>query len=335
MLKQDFSFITSTNNDSFSKLKGLDLKELLNQIVAFSLTYRDKLNLPKKVFFGTEIEYEDLNLDLVTKFISQNCPRWDSKFDATVRSGGEVASKILSDNIICWDELQTTCQFLQSKNAYTKGNAGGHIHISPSILGVNKENWLQFIKTYIVYESVLFRFGYGEEIVGREKLNEYARPIADSLFKSLKELESSKDVIDILFALPTSNKYQAINFKNIDYYSVNEFKKNNTIEYRFPNGTVQEIIWQNNINALTKLMLAPSKKLIDIEYIDYKLKNERISSKNDFYRYNIVDLKNALEFVDMIFDNNLDKIYFLKQYIKDFADIYNNEEDIKTKILKK
>ena len=37
----------------------------------------------------------------------------------------------------------------------------------------------------------------------------------------------------------------------------------------------------------------------------------------------------------MIFDNNLDKIYFLKQYIKDFADIYNNEEDIKTKILKK
>ena len=31
MLKQYFSFITSTNNDSFSKLKGLDLKELLNQ----------------------------------------------------------------------------------------------------------------------------------------------------------------------------------------------------------------------------------------------------------------------------------------------------------------
>lgn len=29
MLKQDFSFITSTNNDSFSKLKGIDLKELL------------------------------------------------------------------------------------------------------------------------------------------------------------------------------------------------------------------------------------------------------------------------------------------------------------------
>ena len=55
MLKQDFSFITSTNNDSFSKLKGLDLKELLNQIVSFSLIYRDKLNLPKKVFFGTEI----------------------------------------------------------------------------------------------------------------------------------------------------------------------------------------------------------------------------------------------------------------------------------------
>lgn len=55
----------------------------------------------------------------------------------------------------------------------------------------------------------------------------------------------------------------------------------------------------------------------------------------EFYRYNIIDLKKSLEFVDLIFDNNLDKIYFLKQYLKDFVDIYNKSKFVKIKKLHK
>ena len=36
--------------------------------------------------------------------------------------------------------------------------------------------------------------------------------------------------------------------------------------------------------------------------------------------YSFLYLEQAIEFVDMIFDNNLDKIYFLKQYIKDISE---------------
>jgi len=34
-------------------------------------------------------------------------------------------------------------------------------------------------------------------------------------------------------------------------------------------------------------------------------------------QYENIDLEQALEFSDLIFDNNLDKLYFLRQYFKD------------------
>lgn len=37
--------------------------------------------------------------------------------------------------------------------------------------------------------------------------------------------------------------------------------------------------------------------------------------------YNRINLPLALELVDMIFDNNLDKVYFLRQYLKNYQEI--------------
>ena len=53
------------------------------------------------------------------------------------------------------------------------------------------------------------------------------------------------------------------------------------------------------------------------------------------YRYNEVCLKDALEFVDLVFDSNIDKIYFLKQYLKDFEDNYALTELTKAKVFYK
>ena len=86
-------------------------------------------------------------------------------------------------------------------------------------------------------------------------------------------------------------------------------QKDNTIEFRGDNSSDKAIIWQNNVNAVTKLMLAASKDLIDEEKLDYRLVEEPTSSNNFF---------NSLELIDTIFNNNLDKIYFLKQYTKSF-----------------
>ena len=44
-----------------------------------------------------------------------------------------------------------------------------------------------------------------------------------------------------------------------------------------------------------------------------------------------VNLQNVLEFVDLVFDNNLDKIYFLRQYLKDFQNGYKINSAVKAK----
>ena len=60
-------------------------------------------------------------------------------------------------------------------------------------------------------------------------------------------------------------------------------------------------------------------QIIEIDIINRRLEN----SKNiDYKLYNEIDIEEALEFSDLIFDNNLDKVYFLIQYFKNFDYAY-------------
>ena len=38
---------------------------------------------------------------------------------------------------------------------------------------------------------------------------------------------------------------------------------------------------------------------------------------SNVFKYSRIYMEQAIEFADMIFDNNLDKVYFLRQYVKD------------------
>ena len=56
-------------------------------------------------------------------------------------------------------------------------------------------------------------------------------------------------------------------------------------------------------------------------YNDDIIDKRRIKVENiisNISAYSLVYMEQVLEFVDLIFDNNLDKIYFLRQYLKSF-----------------
>ena len=318
-------------NDQFSQLKGLDLQELLFKIQNFDLIYRKKLQLPSNVTFGIELEYEDVKKENVDNYVQENLNLWISKKDASIAIGGEINSPILYDELTSWEELQKICNFLKKKNANTSKNAGGHIHIGSHILGDNVDNWKMFLKTYAAYESVLFRFLFGDKITGRKRILDFAKPITDDLYDKIYWINHARSLFQLYEDLPKERR-QALNFVNTDFENVKNKRFKNTLEFRSPNATIEEVIWQNNINALTKLILAPIKGLIDQEFLDYKLEHERISSKKEYYLYSLINLKNALELVDLIFDNNLDKLYFLRQYLKNFEENYTANEAINAKI---
>lgn len=325
------NFICLTDNYSFAKLRGYDLQDLLVQTENYFLEYRDSLGLPATLTFGVEIEYEGLIRSITDKFIEKNLPSWDSKKDGSLTFGGEISSPIMTDKIHSWRELKLICNHLSLRRADTLHNAGGHIHIGVSILNDNIDAWKKFLKLYTAYESVLFRFMYGDKICGRKNLSKYAPPIADYLYESLNTLNNVKTFLELKDAIPIVERHAAINFSNVIFNNPYNFCNRNTLEFRFPNATTSEIIWQNNINALAKMMIASKDNKIDEDFLDYRLKNEYMPYSTNKFLYDIININSLLEFVDLVFDNNLDKIYFLRQYLRNFQEVFGAKTTIKTK----
>lgn len=315
------NYIDETRNDSFQELGKSDIEGLINQIENYYLSYRASLNLGESVTFGIEIEYEKLSKRVIDRFVSKKVSNWKSTTDSSLISGGEVISPILTDRKQTWSEIKLICQKLKNRHANADINAGAHIHIGASILGENREYWLQFMKVYAAYESILLRFFYGDKVNARKNIWQYAPPTADAIYCQLLKSYKYTDTKEMLKnGYLLSEKYNALSFVHINIFDLADKYGDNTVEFRASNGTLNEVIWQNNINTAAKLMTAPTKGLIDEEFLDYKLENNRISA-TELNMYNRINLPLALELVDMIFDNNLDKVYFLRQYLKNYQEI--------------
>lgn len=305
---ENITMLDMQSNDMLSELNKSELEELRKEIKNASLPYRTKLGLSFTDTIGVEIEYENLSRDIVDRYIIHNHRGYISDSDETVETGGEIDSPILVDKKEDWDELQEICFFLTENGVVTSRNAGGHIHIGSHILKNNYIYWRQFIKTYMLYEKDLLEFFKGEYSEMRLLAGRCAEPIAKFLYQDLEKLNSIHSFSDMYDEIFLQDRNVAVNFKKIKR-GVYKPYPGSTLEFRSPNGTSKEIIWQNNINTAAKLLKAPGKELIDEDYLDYRLR-EGLPTKPS--------LANALELVDTIFDNNLDKIYFLKQYNKDF-----------------
>ena len=109
--------IETTKNDEFHKFNSLDLQELVTEIENYYLLYRNKLNLPDFVTFGVEIEYENLLKTFVDKYVTKNLESWDSKYDLSVKLGGEISSPILHNDLESWKELKQICDYLKKKKS--------------------------------------------------------------------------------------------------------------------------------------------------------------------------------------------------------------------------
>lgn len=308
------------SSDKLSELNKKSLDEYFDYLNKQQLYYRDSLSLQEFVTFGIEIEYEKFKREKVDNYTIRTLKKWHSKDDSTLRMGGEVISPILTDSLTTWKELRKICNYLRKNKVYTKGNAGGHIHVGSHIMNADLEAWRCFLKTYMIYENELVYFLNGEDKLARRTMSEYAKLVSSTYYKRLDDINEARDLSELYYAIMLSKKnalsfyYTKLRSTHRDVY--------NTVEFRSPNGTDNELIWQNNINTITKLMLAARNKKIDEDFLDYKLEKEP-----DKFAL----LPKALELIDIIFDNDLDKMYFLKQYKKDFSFI--EEKKKKTKVM--
>lgn len=289
-----------------------DYKEMLKNRL---IEYRDTLNLPSDITFGIEIEYENIPTDTVTYLIYQErsfnkeLKNWINKRELDLceynnnlkeNMNGEINSPILKDNIDTWKNLKVVLDLLNRNNALITQKCGGHVNIGAHILGNNQEYWRNFLLLWILYEKEIYKFCSGENIKVRRRDDNTIERISKELKLNINNiLNNYSDIYKYL-----KHASYCLFFKchdiSLKTFSGNAFEENNKIEFRIPNGTLSEEIWQNYINFFAKFVIA-CKKELDTEKVLYKIKNHEHS---------------VIELCDYVFDNDIDKEYFLIQTLK-------------------
>ena len=88
-------------------------------------------------------------------------------------------------------------------------------------------------------------------------------------------------------------------------------------------GTLNKSIWQNYVNVDTKMMLCCLDDNKDWDYIDRlfydTVGNYDLEEFSDKY-----NLSRAVSFCNFVFDEDIDKLNFLRQYIKSDAKLDKN-----------
>lgn len=329
-----FKLFKPDDNDKISEISGLDLQDLIILICDYNLKLRDRLGLERKVTFGLELEFENADVKKIKENLKENFPlgKWNLGVDGTLDFGGEVTSPILRDTLKTWDDVDKVCNIIRPF-ASIGSHSGGHIHIGTQVLGSNKEAWLNFIKMWSVYENIIYRFCYGEFSTARSSITKYAIPVAYEFWDIYEKYKDIDYSIFSIFSDINLMREQAINFKNVKIESCDIYNKDNTLEFRCPNGSLNPITWQNNVNLFVKMIMYSKSTSFNDDIISKRRELNKDNYSNLKW-YSEIFLQQALELCDMVFNNNMDKIYFLSQYIKKLQtndDNLNSVKLVKTK----
>lgn len=239
----------------------------------------NELEINNNIKFGCEIEFTRTN-NFDSTFITNN--NYEYKKDASGFAVYEAISPILSNDIQSWETLKSVLEYIKNNNGYIVGNEGAHIHFDRSILNTGKLK--DFLKTWYVFEDIIYQFSNGDYVNSRSSIYMYAKKLGDDL----------KTNIDIYDDYSMYNKRYGLNLNH---------KKYNTYEVRVPNGTLNFNTWQNNIEFFSSLFSFANddnnKIIIDKLYQFGKVEN---------------DYEHASLLCDLIFKSDDSKKRFLDQY---------------------
>ncbi len=332
-------------NIPFVKLNKKDLNYFLKKLKKHCIEYRKKLNIAFNIYFGIEIEVDESEREEFYYYVSRICPNffiyetleysnyykdWLIKPEVSTNYGFEIISPVLSNNDVAWNAIKEVCILLKNKNCKVSDKTAAHIHFDSGILENNIETLKNFIILWSVFENIIYRFSYGENLNYRSNLTTYSIPIKNKVLNNYNSAKNCDTEENFIKALNLS--FEQIFGIDFHRYISKEHKAKgtDTIEIRCPNGTVKPEIWQNNINFFTHLLLYAKNNnfnFTEINKMFIKLNQDTIVDSLDNYKN--IDIKKALKLSDLIFNNNLDKINFLKQYYKNGLESSNFSKIVK------
>lgn len=312
-----FKIIKPLDNNKLSLMESSERNEILEHINNYYLCLRSELGFNKMDSFGLEVEYEYAdNEKIIRERTKKRLNNWMFTSDRSLKEGGEFDSPILYDSPNTWKELELMCKII-SNHATIGENTGSHIHIGVQVLGKEVEAWFNLLKLWSAYEHIIYHFSYGEYLTSRPNISKYACSCS-YYFWNIFQISSKYNYdLNRINDLLSEIKSIGVNFSNVYYSYFDTIKWKNTIEFRCPNGTLNPVIWQNNVNLFMHILKYARSNNYDEDTVMKRIiiNKEKYNHMN-IEDYNVIYLDDALEFSDLVFTKNIDKVYFLRQYLK-------------------
>lgn len=353
--------VDKSRNIILSSLSKEELTNLFKQINTFPMRFRKELIISQDFSFGNEIEINSIPLDkvvlLVELFNHTHELNGDDKYvvHQEETAAAEVVTPILNNTENNWITFYDMYEMLYLSGATIAGNTSSHVHVGTHKINTPEKLSL-LLKTLVVFEPIIFKFGYGRKDISRALLR--FRDENHCVFSPMMSPKRVRTFVEILdsynhkspgsmfgafknFIRKDLSFRPVFNFNNFDFsklqYSLElEANDEDHMEVRCFNGSLNPEIVQNNINLIIHIIQAVVEDKIDKAYVcaEYeKYKKKRYDFDTRFAKFEAkkgeqynrlldgfseVKLEKALKLADMIFNNELDKYYFLKQYLKLF-----------------
>lgn len=266
-----------------------------------------KKQISREIFipFGIEIEMEGIPFEEGKRVIRHKVDEnWKMGIDkGLINEIMELSSPVLSNEIETFKKLKKLAKTLQFLNP-TFEHASFQINLDADIFG--KEDFINLLKMFSVYENIIYRFSMGEDEHIRECAFAYAGPIRrlfyNAYHKNIRMEESYKNLIN--------NKFFALSLKTKTRETKDPIK---IVEFRTPNGTYHYDLWFNYITFFSAFLTYIKREDYDKEKIDYLF--EHVKFFTCMQELETIDEKKALQLADFIFTNDEDKKIFYKQYV--------------------
>lgn len=307
-----------------------------------------KITLLDKMTIGIELESEGVMSEYIKSHFTYK--RWQAKSERTLLNGVEIVSPILHATEEDSKEIYFISDMLRNVGQKITNDCGGHIHIGADYLK-SKEAWANFFEIYCNVEKILYAVCNEADTVPRSKVTRTAPPIAlmireaiesgaidfeskqelHSFISDLKNIQRSDNVDDLQDTHQSYNRFFGVNLSNLK-------TSKNTIEFRFPNGTLNPQLWIENINLLGGIVEI-AQELAEIQELENPTEDQR--RKVELFeqlKANIVDeekLKILLELLGLEPTNYINRynsnIKLLKENSKLYESFMNEPFVIKKK----
>lgn len=299
--------------------------------------YQKKINLNRKISFGLEIEFAGIEFYKIFKYIDTYINKiennsafeyriWNIINESTVEKiidgktiGGEIVSPILYNDEEFWKSIEKITRMFNLSKFYFSEDCAFHVHFGEknfrhlnaktSYMLCNPKFISNVFKMWMIFEDIIYRMCYGTKLQERPKIMKYAKPTGKLIYEKMNFEYDEEQIMEFVSEY-RKDKDNGLNLKNLKYLS----KK--TIEIRCPNPMETKFLIQNTIRFLARLLQYCDSTEFDDEKIKHYI--------NNYIPMNIEDFKKekyekAKDLADMIYDNELDKMYFMKQYLKCFT----------------